>query len=237
MVRRSSGSSFMPQVWVFPGGVVDPIDSGGLAQRLLPGAPPGLQPAMAAAVRELVEEVGIWLTEEPVPVPGGADRPEGSDVFAAASLAGILFATASMVHFANWITPTMLPKRFDTHFFAAPAPAGAVGEPDGAEVDEAEWVAPDRAIERASRGEWQVSPPTTRTLEFLSRFSGFADLEAAVEQGGAVEALRPRLRVSGGVIEAVAPGDPGFDDLEDLPPDPAVLDAIGRVRRPEAPDD
>jgi 8-oxo-dGTP pyrophosphatase MutT (NUDIX family) len=232
MVRRSPTSKFMPRAWVYPGGVTDPIDSGVLARRLLPGAPADLQPAMAAAVRELVEEVGIWLTEDPVVAPAGAVRPEGSDVYAAASVAGATFATARLVHFANWITPTMLPKRFDTHFFAAPVPRGAVAAPDEAEIDRVEWVTPSVAIQRAASDEWQVSPPTIRTLEDLGRHNGFDEFAAAVARAGPVVAKRPRLRVDAGVIEAVAPGDPGFDDLEDLPPDPKMLENLAVVRRP-----
>jgi hypothetical protein len=36
-------------------------------------------------------------------------------------------------------------------------------------------------------------------------------------------------------MEAIAPGEPGFDDLEDLPPDPEMLKALGRTQRPTPP--
>jgi 8-oxo-dGTP pyrophosphatase MutT (NUDIX family) len=49
LVRRSAEASFMPRVWVFPGGAVDPGDGEGEA---------GYR---ACAVRELAEEAGIEL--------------------------------------------------------------------------------------------------------------------------------------------------------------------------------
>jgi 8-oxo-dGTP pyrophosphatase MutT (NUDIX family) len=68
LVRRNPASRFMPGVWVFPGGAVDPADGDGeVAHR-------------AAAVRELAEEAGIevpadeliaysrWITPKAVPI-------------------------------------------------------------------------------------------------------------------------------------------------------------------------
>lgn len=68
LVRRNSEARFMPGVWVFPGGAVDPADGDGeVAHR-------------AAAVRELAEEAGIevpadelvaysrWITPKAVPI-------------------------------------------------------------------------------------------------------------------------------------------------------------------------
>jgi 8-oxo-dGTP pyrophosphatase MutT (NUDIX family) len=70
LVRRSPEASFMPGVWVFPGGSVDAEDAGDddTAHK-------------ACAIRELEEEAGIglepdseliawsrWITPEPVPV-------------------------------------------------------------------------------------------------------------------------------------------------------------------------
>jgi 8-oxo-dGTP pyrophosphatase MutT (NUDIX family) len=70
LVRRSTEASFMPGVWVFPGGAVDATDEGDVEAA-----------HMACAVRELQEEAGIdlpadaellawsrWITPEPVPV-------------------------------------------------------------------------------------------------------------------------------------------------------------------------
>jgi 8-oxo-dGTP pyrophosphatase MutT (NUDIX family) len=51
LVRRSEEAKFMPRVWVFPGGAVDPEDG------------PGEEGHRACAMRELAEEAGIELTD------------------------------------------------------------------------------------------------------------------------------------------------------------------------------
>ena len=69
LLRRSDQASFMPGVWVFPGGAVDPADGEGEA---------GFR---ACALRELAEEAGLevdgpeelipfshWITPEAVPI-------------------------------------------------------------------------------------------------------------------------------------------------------------------------
>jgi 8-oxo-dGTP pyrophosphatase MutT (NUDIX family) len=225
----------MPGGWVYPGGVVEPIDASPVVSRLLPDAPVDQLPVMGAAVRELVEEVGIWLTDRPVAATTGGERPEGNAVYLAAAMAGVRFAAGRLVYLANWVTPTMLPRRYDTHFFAAPAPTHAVAVPDGNEIDDAAWIPPAEAIRRAERDDWQLSPPTLRTLDQLRDHETFADLSDAVAAAGPVIPARPRLRFSAGRMDAIAPGEPGFDDLEDLPPDPEMLNALGRIQRPTPP--
>ena len=60
LARRSDNSTFMPGVWVFPGGSVDPEDG--------PTHPEGAA-QRACAARELKEEVGIALPPEAELVP------------------------------------------------------------------------------------------------------------------------------------------------------------------------
>ena len=104
MVRRAETQSFMPGVWVFPGGASSRARS----------------PRRCAA-RELEEETGIELGE-------------GAELRA----------------WSRWITPEVVPVRFDTHFFVGLAPAHTPPRPDGGEVDEAGWFTPRGAL-RASR--------------------------------------------------------------------------------------
>ena len=238
MVRRSGRSSFMPRVWVFPGGVVDPEDEGPVAAAALTEAGKDLRPVVAAAMRELVEEVGIWLTTPNAPASLIASRPVGESVYRSARDAGLVFRAGDLHRFANWVTPTAMMKRFDTHFFAAEAPPDAVAAPDDSEVDHVRWLTPETAIEEGRKGDLLISPPTVRTLEVLREFPHMDEFIAHVAAlGGHVPAQRPRIRLVDGAIEAVAPGDPGFDDLEDLPPDPNLMARAGEFVRPRVGDD
>src|SRR3954452_1629299 len=54
MILRHSKSSFVPDAWVFPGGVVEPCDHD-------LGDGTELNTMRVAAARELFEESGIWL--------------------------------------------------------------------------------------------------------------------------------------------------------------------------------
>ncbi len=60
---------------------------------------------------------------------------------------GISFSTESLIPFAHWITPEMMPKRFDTRFYIAQAPEGHEGEHDGNESVDSLWIAPKDALE------------------------------------------------------------------------------------------
>ena len=90
-----------------------------------------------AAIRETFEECGVLLAR-----PVGSDRlidagtlkrledqhrgalNAGSIAFdAVLGSEGLLPAPDLLVHFAHWITPSNQPKRYDTHFFLAEAPA------------------------------------------------------------------------------------------------------------------
>lgn len=105
MGRRPKKSSFAPDVFVFPGGKVDPADYRGHAPPLAEGclekmaASPGLAHALAAAaLRETWEETGLDVSAAPLKLAARA------------------------------ITPTMSPIRFHARFFVTDA-EHAVGVP------------------------------------------------------------------------------------------------------------
>ena len=121
MVRRTPKASFMPGVWVFPGGVIEEGES----------------PAECAA-RELAEEAGVELATH-----------------------------VELVAWSRWITPEIVPVRFDTHFFVARAEPHTKPQPDLTEVTDADWFAPRAALDAHEAGELELVFPTIKTLETL----------------------------------------------------------------------
>ncbi len=225
MVRRSPSARFMGGAWVFPGGVVDPEDLDPIALASIEGlSDPDLGPWLAAAFREVVEETGIWLTGEPF-----VEAARGGIVFEIARDRELRFAGDRTAYFANWITPTMVPVRFDARFFIAAIPEAVTPAPDEREIDAAAYVAPAEALRRATAGDWLVPFPTQRTLQQLA---DFVDVESALEEWRhkPVVAVQPRMRIgSDGALEVVMPDDPGYEDLEDFAPDPDALKQAARV--------
>ncbi len=169
LVQRSLEASFMPGVWVFPGGTVDSGD---------PGDEEGAH--RACAVRELHEEAGIELGEG-----------------------------AELLPWSRWITPELVPVRFDTRFYVALAPAHAPPRPDRSEVSEAAWIPPSQALERHSAGELALVFPTIKHLESLLPYSS-ADQVLAAARDRLVEPVLPRVIGEGRERRVVLPGDPGY---------------------------
>ncbi|GIK76742.1 MAG: NUDIX hydrolase [Actinomycetes bacterium] len=180
MLRRGSGARFMPGVWVFPGGAVDPADHAAASAGGLELEPDELAHRVCGA-RELGEEASIAL--EPA-----ALRP-----------------------WSRWVTPEVVPIRFDTRFYVAAAPPGAAPRPDRNEVDVARWISPEQALADHADDRFELSFPTLKHLEELA---GFADATAVLAEGARrhIEAITPRVRGDRGDFEVLLPGDPGFAD-------------------------
>ena len=156
---------------------------------------------------------GVWV------FPGGAVDPadgEGDLGLRRAAIrelreeAGIeLPAPAELVAVARWITPAWSPIRFDTWFFLAIAPEGAVPAVDGAEIVDSRWLAPLDALSASAAGELPLALPTHKQLERLSPHN---TVEAMIEHArcDVVEAIEPHMIGDGEQARIVLPGEPGY---------------------------
>jgi len=131
-----------------------------------------------AAVREVYEEAGVLLARDRAGEPFGGDDRAGAardavskderpflDLVRELDLRLDLDALSV---FARWITPNIMPKRFDTWFYLARANSDQLAVCDGWETVDVEWIAPSEAIRLALAGECTVIFPTRMNLQLLA---------------------------------------------------------------------
>jgi len=209
LTRRPASMAFAADMYVFPGGRVDPADADpALAARSVLSAAQAaaalggdLEPDLAlaahvAAIRELFEEAGVLLADPPGG-PGsraslGAARSAlvgGDATFRAiAAELRLRLRTDLLVPLSRWVTPPIMPRRFDARFFAAELPAGARVSFEGDEVADHAWLTPAAALRAMAAGEIGMWVPTSATLQQL-------------EHARSVDEMRDRL--SPGVLGAI----------------------------------
>jgi 8-oxo-dGTP pyrophosphatase MutT (NUDIX family) len=194
MVTRNVASDFASGALVFPGGRVDAGDSDAAALSCCraAGSDAAAMAFRVAAVRETYEEAHLLLARrkgsEAVLTAAEVARIEG-DVTArlgrAAQFADLLatgeieLATDLLVPFAHWITPVGPPKRFDTHFFLAPAPGDQVAAHDGREAVDTVWISPQQAIADSEARRITLVFATRMNLAKLGRSRSAAEALAA----------------------------------------------------------
>lgn len=210
MVRRIRAAAFMGDAHVFPGGAIDDCDWGELAAAAVRwrGDPAEL-PWRAAALRELAEEAGVFLTEP----PGVHTEARGADLYRELTAAGAALDAHRLAYFSNWVTPRGAPRRFDARFYAAAVAPGTVAGADRTEVTEACWVTPAEALQRARAGQWRVEFPTRHHLEVLAGFSDATAVLAAAPGVERVVRVEPRLAFEAdGSWRVLLPEDPGYEE-------------------------
>jgi 8-oxo-dGTP pyrophosphatase MutT (NUDIX family) len=195
MIRRHAKASFVPDAWVFPGGMVEKSDCD-------LGDGTDLATMRVAAARELFEESGIWLG---APLTGAVAKRRalliGETTFASLAREAPL-DLAALVWTSRWITPTGVPKRFDTYFFLAIVGSDAVATVDDGENGEAvgvRWIRPSAAIETL-----QIVFPTMKNLEAIVGFDTAEELIVS-RRGVEVAATRPVLVVEDGRKKIILP--------------------------------
>lgn len=173
MLRRRDTASFVPSLWVFPGGVADEADFAGTTDTV--------DAMRVTAARELFEESGVWL---------GPVRPT-DEQRQALLRAEVAFRELGqpdldqLVLTSHWITPVGVPKRFDTYFFLAKVQRDVVATLHEEEAADMRWIAPREALETLD-----IIFPTRKNLEAIA---GFATADELIDsrRGADIPVIQP----------------------------------------------
>lgn len=230
---RSSGA------FVFPGGTLDPqdktlheacagLDDAAASARLK--LPDGGLDFYLAAVRECFEEAGLLFASD----AGGelialdtldatqqawlrqSARRGGPGMAQLCERLGVRLAVDRLAYHSHWLTPPGLPKRFDTRFFVAMAPAGQSATHDGDEAVEHLWIRPGDAIDPA-RG-LKLVAVTRRTLASIARFDTAQACFDHAAQLRDIARIMPRLAQGSGGLRPVLPSEPAYAEIERIDP-------------------
>ncbi|MCP4005623.1 MAG: NUDIX hydrolase [bacterium] len=242
LLERHAKSEFLPDLYVFPGGRVEDQDHA-LADRITgldaTGASAALPTVAAelalgffvAAIRETFEESGILLARrrgetellDEARASALSDRrldvQSGDLAFRSLIEAEDLELAADRlsVH-AHWITPAMVPRRFDTIFFSTRTPVGQRALHDGLESTDHVWIRPELALEELRAGKRQMILPTSLNLKTLA---GFNDADSALEASRTrpVVPVLPTVVEENGRKKMVIPEEAGYGRFDDPVPD------------------
>lgn len=235
LLRRSPNSRFMPGLFVFPGGLVEPADGDEsfwtgrvdvspsvLGTRLGRDIERSLALRHAiAAIRETFEEAGVLFVS--AAGSGGAalkqmeerrrlERLPTDWLRQQVEAEGWILTLSALWPWAHWITPVGMPRRFDTRFFIAVLPGGQNGRPDLRETTEGIWIGARQALAQNMDGRTPLSPPTLVALHELAGYASLEHLEQGLPHRGWGEPIFPRLvslgKGRGAII--IEPWDPMY---------------------------
>lgn len=197
MVVRHQQIDFASGALVFPGGKTNAHDHDPEIRQFCTGTENISDEDLAvrvAAIRETYEESGILLAHQ----KGSADIVPGEvlkglkhyrkelvggtinilDFLKAESLT---LAIDRLTLFAHWITPEIMPKRFDTYFFLAEAPDDHLGVHDGSESVDSLWISPKQALAENDAGKHIIIFPTRMNVQKLGRSATLAEAITTAE--------------------------------------------------------
>ncbi len=233
MVQRHHQIDFARGAMVFPGGKVAPSDADPRLRERCAGSAALEADALVvriAAIRETFEECAVLLARPP-------RHRASAELISSSRLAGIEprwrqklardeaglgdlvaaedleLAVDRLVPFAHWVTPEMVPKRFDTYFFLAAAPGDQIALHDGEESVDSVWIRPRAALAEAESGRRTIIFPTLMNLNRLDQAVDVADALARARRTPVVT-VRPALERTGeGRLELRLPPEAGYPSL------------------------
>ena len=160
-----------------PGGIFGEawVFPGGLTEEADGPSQAGEVIGRRAAVRELEEEVGLVV--------------EAGD----------------LVYLSRWVTPRVLPRRYDTWFFLTAIGAEIPLAPVTEEITDALFVTPATALAAHQAQQWKLLLPTLAHLRWLARHSSVEEAIAAAKAQATKAPMEPRLTDDGSFVSPHLP--------------------------------
>lgn len=229
MVVRHHKIDFASGALVFPGGKVDKQDRVPAIRAHCDGvanADDSTLSLQVAAIREAFEECGILLARkagdtkllnaaqlQPLEPYREALHKNKIDMLGFVTKENLRLACDQLHLFSHWITPEMLPKRFDTYFYLVHAPADQVGLHDGHESVDSVWITPQTALQEAKAGKRTIVFPTRLNLRKLGE-STTAQQAIGRLDASANYPVMPRMRRKGINVYLTIPEEAGYGKIE-----------------------
>ncbi|TKR76078.1 hypothetical protein L596_017274 [Steinernema carpocapsae] len=248
MLRRGQTASFMPNVAVFPGGVLEKADVQ-FPKHLTNYAsvknqfPNELDFAFrVAALRELFEEAGLLLIVDVKTgkkyIASTKDHPaldqlrhkvlKNANIFKMCFDMFIL-DVESLFPWSEWVTPMAMTKRYDTFFFIIPVEHQHKTHYLPQEMSEAMWVKPEEILTRDDQG--NVGPPQFYELKRLINTPN----ECLTKMMNPCQILPQLIALEDSDVRySLLPGDFLYD--ENPSADPIRMETVESLRALEQPD-
>lgn len=216
VLRKASGKHFSGGALVFPGGKAEREDAA--FAEALDSPSDDFTVLKIAAVREMYEECRILLARrqndgavlsDAEAAALGADSNETA-ILDLVRTARVDLAVDQLVRFAHWITPPSRPKRYDTHFFVAPAPPDQQQAiVDGYEIVDANWCRPGDLLDEVHAGRLKLVLPTMMNLIKLSHWGSTEEVLDAAHREDVV-CVRPKHVETDDGDHIVIPAEAGY---------------------------
>lgn len=245
MMKRTTAVTFAKGMHVFPGGGVDSSDHSADMHALCVGVNDARASAelgvdngglayWIAAIRECFEEAGLLIGYRNASSRISLDASDAQKLAALRlelaennlsfaqllSREQLLAATDQLIYYSHWITTPGRPRRYDTRFFIAPAPAEQIAMHDNSETVAHLWVRPGEALELFKRGELDLMFPTIKTLESLMQFGRVEDLLNHARAKPQVPATTPHVSTArDGSIRMLIQSDYAYAEAQKLDPE------------------
>ena len=236
MLRRHARSGFAADMWVFPGGVVDEGDGTLPAEHWTGINPEQLAPRFGrtpqqvlahyvAAVRETFEEAGLLLahrrdgTAPDLSDPALlqlrndlATRSKTVNFPAWLQERDLVLDLGALTYLSHWVTPSIEPRRYDTRFFLAHAPADQIAGYDQMETTDQRWISPAAALDASRSGEMPMIYPTIITLRWLREHATAHDAIGAADAQPEIRRIQPHAELDddGNFVRILHPDDPEY---------------------------